>query len=81
MSVFHFSSVSGPLQKDGLKNKINKTHKLAHANKYRQLVATFRGQNFPMPYSYTNVRNPSGDLHWTYYSNCSYVYTNKQNGL
>jgi len=39
MSVFRFSSVSGPLQKDGLKNKINRTHKLAHANKYRQLVA------------------------------------------
>jgi len=41
MSVFHFSSVSGPLQKDGLKNKITRMHKLAQANKYRQLVAIF----------------------------------------
>jgi len=46
MSVFHFSSVSGPLQKEGLKNKINRMHKLTHGNKYRQLVATFRGQMF-----------------------------------
>jgi len=27
MSVFHFSSLSGPLQKDGLKNKINRMYK------------------------------------------------------
>jgi len=39
MSVFHFISVSGPLQKHGLKNKINRTHKLAHANEFRQLMA------------------------------------------
>jgi len=44
MSVFHFSSVSGPLQKGSLKNKINRMHKLAHTNKYRQLVATLRSR-------------------------------------
>ena len=40
MPIFHFSSISGPLQKDGLKNKINRMHKLAHTNKYKQLLAT-----------------------------------------
>jgi len=35
MSVFHFSLVSVPLQKDGFRNKINRMHKLAHTNKYR----------------------------------------------
>jgi len=77
MSVFHFSSVSGPLQKDGLKNKINRTHKVTHENKYRQLVATFWGHDFPMTYSYIEREKPL----WTYYSNCSYIYNNKQNGL
>jgi len=33
--VLHFSSVSGPLQKDGLKNEINRMQKFAHTNKYR----------------------------------------------
>jgi len=33
MPIFHFSSVAGPLQKDGLKNKINRMHKFAHTNK------------------------------------------------
>jgi len=33
--VLHFNSVSGPLQKDGLKHKINRMQKFANANKYR----------------------------------------------
>jgi len=33
--VLHFSSVSVPLQKDGVKNKINRMEKFAHTNKYR----------------------------------------------
>ena len=35
MPIFHFSSVSGPIQKDGLKKKINGMHKFACTNKYR----------------------------------------------
>jgi len=35
-SVLLFSSVSGPLQKHGLKNEINREHKLAYTNKSRQ---------------------------------------------
>jgi len=58
MPVFHFSSISGPLQKDGLKNKINRVHKLAHTNKYRQLLATLWGQDFPMTYSYIEREKP-----------------------
>ena len=58
MPIFHFSSVSGPLQEDSLKNKINRMHKLAHTNKYRQLLATLCGQVFPMTYSYTECEKP-----------------------
>ena len=35
MPILHFSSVSGPLQNDGLKNKVNSMHKFADPNKYR----------------------------------------------
>ena len=73
-SVFHFSSVSGPLQKHVLKNKINRKHKLAHTNKFRQLMAILWGHVFPMPYSYIErEKQHSGHLHWDYYSNCSYI--------
>jgi hypothetical protein len=37
--VLHFSSVSGPLQKEGLKKEINKMQKFAHTNKYGSLLA------------------------------------------
>jgi len=53
MSVFHFNSVSGPLEKDGLKNKINRMHKLAHTNKYR---LNFEVTTFPWLTHMQNVR-------------------------
>jgi hypothetical protein len=37
--VLHFSSVSDPLQKEGLKKEINRMQKFAHTNKYRSLLA------------------------------------------
>ena len=39
MSVLHLSSVSGPLQEEGLKSKLNSLHTIAHTNKYRKLLA------------------------------------------
>jgi len=53
MSVFHFISVSGPLQKGGLKNKINRMHKLAHTNKYR---LNFEVKAFPCLTHMQNMR-------------------------
>jgi hypothetical protein len=37
--VLHFSPVSGPLQEEGLKKKINRMQKFAPTNKYRSLLA------------------------------------------
>jgi len=81
MSVFHFSSVSGPLQKDGLKNKINRRINLptqiniGNEWLYREVMI------FPQPTRLLNVRNLSDQIPWAYYSNCSYIYTNKQISL
>jgi len=61
MSVFHFSSVSGPLQKDGLKNKINRMHKLAHTNKYRLNCEI---SIFPTTYSTYSYAEHENSMTW-----------------
>ena len=65
MSVFHFISVSGPLQEHGLNNKINRKHKFAHTNKFKHLMTILGGHGFPILYSYIEREKPrSSHFHW-----------------